>query len=184
MSNSNKPIELAKKLKALADRGIDGEKQNAISMLHTLMKKHKITMEMITGDEKKDYQFIIPKGSDRFFRQISSSVLGKTHGTVEYTYHPRNKHRMGITCTPAEAIEIEGKFKFYWKAYNDEVDIFYNAFIQKNKLYVKPSQDDDAEQKELTTEEKARLYKMMNMMQGMDRHHYMRQLENKRKDKH
>ena len=50
----SKYIELAKKLKALADRGIGGEKINAEKMLNALMKKHKISIEDIEGEKQED----------------------------------------------------------------------------------------------------------------------------------
>jgi len=41
--NRNKAIDKAIKLKALADRGIDGEKVNAKSQLERVMREHKLT---------------------------------------------------------------------------------------------------------------------------------------------
>ena len=57
----SKNIELAKKLKALADKGIGGEKSNAEAMLNNLMKKHNITIEEIEGEKLMDFFFKIEK---------------------------------------------------------------------------------------------------------------------------
>ena len=42
---NEKYLELARKLKALADKGIDGEKYNAQKQLDKIMKKYGIRME-------------------------------------------------------------------------------------------------------------------------------------------
>lgn len=47
MMENSKYLELAKKIKALADRGVGGEKINAAAMLELHMTRHGITMENI-----------------------------------------------------------------------------------------------------------------------------------------
>ena len=54
---NEKYIILAKKLKALADKGIDGERVNAQKMLDTLMRKHNLTITDIEGEKTDDYFF-------------------------------------------------------------------------------------------------------------------------------
>lgn len=171
-------IELAKKLKALAEQGIDGEKQNAITMLQAMMKKHGITMEMINENDAKDHEFITSndKQVQRFFMQIIANVLGKNKKAGKYVRHPRGKERWFAYCTPSEAIEIQARFDFFWPIWEKEVDIFYAAFIQTNRLYRKPSNDDEKEEKELSQQEKERLFKMMNLMANMDRHVFTKQI--------
>ena len=46
--------ELLKKLKALSDRGVSGEKENATKLLKKLMKKYGISEEEIQKDEVKE----------------------------------------------------------------------------------------------------------------------------------
>lgn len=170
-------LELAKKIKALSERGVGGERENAIVMLQRLMKNHEITMDMINENDAKDHVFVIIKDRKRFFFQVIANVAGKNVKYGQYVKAPRGKLRYFINCTASEAIEIQAKFDFFYTAYEKEVDIFYSAFIQKNNLYSKPTgeerEDDD---KELTTEESERLSLMMNMMQGMKRHIFTKQL--------
>ena len=47
-------IEIIQKLKALSDRGVAGEKENATKLLKKLMKKYRITEEDLQEEEKKD----------------------------------------------------------------------------------------------------------------------------------
>ncbi len=180
-----KILETAKKLKALSDRSIDGEKENAISMLMRFMGKHGITTEMIEGKViKKHYVFLEPMFEKRFFMQICASVLGSSYSVYRYTYKLTRskenvgKNRYGIECTDAEFIEIEAKHEFYFKHFLDELDIFRSAFIQKNKIYQKQTDTDmdDEDETELTIEERRRLFKIANIMAGMDRKVFLKQL--------
>jgi O-glycosyl hydrolase len=172
-----KILELARKLKALAERGIGGEKENAAAMLNRLMKQHGITIDMISGTEKKDFVFYTVQERRQFLVQIIANVLGKKCNIFSYPSDARRKKkRVGTTCSPAEAVEIQAKFDFFWKAWESELDVFYSAFIQTNKLYSKKTGDEDDEERELTLAERQKLWKMANMMQGMDRHHFVKQI--------
>ena len=46
-------MDVIKKLKALSDRGINGEKENATKLLNKLMKKYGITEEELEKSEVK-----------------------------------------------------------------------------------------------------------------------------------
>lgn len=182
---NEKILETAKKLKDLSDRGIDGERENAIEMLSRFMKKHGITAEMIEGRMvKKHSVFLEPVFEKGFFRQICASVLGGGFSLYRYTYKLTKsrenvgKNRYGIECTDAEFIEIEAKHEFYFKCFLEDMDVFRSAFIQKNQLWQKSdgSDNDDADSPELTPTEKAKLFKMANMMMGMDKKEFLKQL--------
>jgi hypothetical protein len=137
-----KILELAKKLKALADKGVGGEKENAVTMLGRLMKKHNITIDMISNIDKKEFVFYTVVERKRFLVQIVASVLGLDCDIFTYPSDSRRKKkRIGTNCTSAEAIEIQARFDFFWKAWESELDIFYSAFIQTNKIFAKTNRE-------------------------------------------
>lgn len=74
---NEKLLILARKLKALADKGIDGEKQNAIKMLENFMSKHDIKPEDIEDDIKKERCFKVEDRQYIFWQQIVASVIGQ-----------------------------------------------------------------------------------------------------------
>lgn len=62
--------------------------------------------------------------------------------------------------------------------YIEAQELFYSAFIQKQKLYSKPEDKvDDEEEKEMTPEEKARMWKMVQMMGGIEKKSIVKQIE-------
>jgi len=176
----NKIIELAKKLKTLADRGVDGEKENAITMLQNLMVKHGLSMADIEGEKRTWRRFKVLAAQDRFFLQVVANVLGD--GYKQKIKSTGQKIYLSVEVTAAEYVELAAKYEFYWNHYQKELEVFYLAFIQKNHLYKKETDEarkaryEKEDQKELTAEEKAMLLRMAQMMAGMEAGQFHKQL--------
>lgn len=171
---SNK-IELLKKIKALADGGVGGEKTNAEKKLREMMNKLGLTEEDL--EEEKIVTRIFETGNlkvnKNLFGQIAASVIEdvKIYGSTV-----SKKIRL-IDCTVAQQVEIEAKFAFYKTRYKHDLETFYLAFIQRNRLWPKYSKDQ--EQKEMTPKEEAKWVKAQMMSEGLDKHHYRKQIGGK-----
>ena len=74
-------INLAKKLKALADRGIGGEQTNALDMLERFMRKHSLTFDDLSEENREQRRF---RFKNRFHKQIliQSIVMVMGSGVV------------------------------------------------------------------------------------------------------
>lgn len=175
----SKNIELAKKLKALADRGVDGEKTNAEAMLNSLMKKHKITIEEIEGEKLMDFFFKIEKKDYKFLLQIIKHV---NYGIKCYGEFPKKlirehsyiKGNYMITCTASEYIEIEAKHIFYKRLYNEEVAVFNKAFFKANNLLIDLP---DREDEEMTLEDYENWKRVNEMSKKIKVGQFNKQLE-------
>jgi len=172
---NSKVIELAKKLKALADRGIGGEKENAIMFLERLMQQHGITYAEIEGEAVSEHRVYFIKKDYDITRQIIASVIGKLSRAnySEYKYVQSNgKRAFGIVCSDADYLLIDAKLNFYLKAYEAELELFYHAFIQRNELYMKADSTKQSEtiEEPQTEEELRRLERMHKMMRAMPKH--------------
>ena len=71
-----------------------------------------------------------------------------------------------MTCTPAQYIEIEADFEFYKAAWEEELAIFYSAFISKNDIFPPPELASPSDNDEIDL---VRLEKVRAMMSGIDR---------------
>lgn len=182
-----KILELARKLKALSGQGVGGEKTNATQKLIQLCEKHGIPLSEITDEEpSRDHEVWVEKDPSlewKFFVQTAASVLGHDFKAGRYLHAYRKgqkyagKRRCYLHCTSSEFIEIQAKHAFFYRHFMDEVHVLYKAFIQTNKLYTKSDPNKQSEERELTDEEKAEMGKVMNMMQGLDRKIFHKQLE-------
>lgn len=175
MSVSNK-AELLRKVKALADRGVGGEKEGAQAILARLMEKYGITEADIEEERRTTVFFSYSQEIERrLLNQIIYMVTGSSgHGCVgAYTNRPRKK--MGADVTAAERLEIEANYEFFKEALKKELEIFLAAFAHKNRLF--PSPDKVKSQEDDTPEDKERALKIGAMMEGMDRHTLLKMIE-------
>lgn len=164
----NNKAELLKKLKALVDRGIDGEKVNAEKKLKELMRKYDISENELIEDKITTVAF---KYHGKEQRRLLVQIIYKvTNCTDFYTYHFSNSGRksktsLGADVTAAQKIEIEFLFDFYVKQYEKERSDFLEAFIQKHELFGKL--EPDVEPAELTLEQLVKLKGLMNSMEDV-----------------
>lgn len=175
----NKYIELARKLKALADKGVGGEKTNAEKMLVDLMNKHQLTLADIDGEEVKEYFFKVDEEFNDLFYQITKSV-NRDIPVYRYTKSIVRQHILKgnheIKCTVAEYIEIEQSFDIYCKLYKEELKTFYEAFIHANSIYPKTKEDEKKSLHELSDEEIEKWMQKVLMAQNIKKANIKKQL--------
>ena len=164
---------LLKKIKALAERGVDGERENAEALLARLMEKYGVSEEELSEDIRKRHDFEFHgKEQKKLLRQIVFKVTGGYAYELYYTASGRKvKTLLAADCTPAEKVEIEFLFDFYIRLWDRERDAFLAAFIQKHKLF---SMREDAPTQEISREEAE---KMSALMQGMSDESPIRAIE-------
>ena len=170
---NDKYLELAKKFKALAEQGIGGEKYNAQKKLASLMKRYNITENDIKEDVRSQVKFKMKKDQRKLFYQVYISVTGSERKFWRWKKPP---YFYVGEVTPLEELEIRAKFDFYWRLYQQNLDMFFSAFVHKNHLYASnmPSSSD----KEITPEEMERIRKIVAMMEGIQTVPYRKQLQN------
>lgn len=166
--------ELIKKIKALADGGVGGEKENAQKLLAELMLKYNITEEEIAEETVKDFDFIKPKFfmAGELMVQVLYSVIGKEMRKNKGIYCWNRKHY--IRCTTAEFLEFEAKFNFYMFHFKKEAKRFYSAFVQANKIFppVEKTEERNKDYK-LSKEDVA----MLMLAENLEKHDYRLQIE-------
>ena len=149
------------------------------------MREHGISFEDIESEVKKSRSFRYYSNDERkFLIQVISSVIGKKFGANHGDMFRDNKklYKYAVELTDAQFIEVLEKHRFFWKEYQEAQELFYSAFIQKQKLYSKPEEKhgDDEEEKEMTPEEKARMCKMVQMMGGIEKKSIVKQIKGRK----
>lgn len=168
----DKYLELAKKLNELAKRGVGGESENAKRFLDKLLKKHGISPEQIEGDKiEREYFKLNKKTDERLMAQIFSNILGDAYNS--YYQSKQKKTIVSVDCTKAQQIEIQAKYDFYSKLYEQEVEIFYSAFIQRNELWSTKTQKSE---RKLSAKELEEQKRILDMMRGIKKDSPLKQL--------
>lgn len=167
---SNK-AELLKKIKTLADRGVDGERESAQTLLTRLMEQYGISETEIEEERRETAWFPYSQETERrLLNQIIYMVTGAGGFGCVGEYSGRKRKKMGTECTAAERLEIEANYAFFKEAMKKELEIFYSAFANKNNLFPPADKVKPRSIEELSPEEKAYYAKVGLMAEGMERH--------------
>ena len=160
----NNQQERLKKLRALALRGVGGEKEQAEALLAKLSKKYGVSLDELDEEIVREYEFKYSGETQRkLLNQIVYKVTNETGRTFSYRYIASGRacrNTLGAKCTEAQKIEIEFLFDFYKRLYEKEVAALLNAFIQKHELFGQLKEGEKG--REISAEERAKLYAMMN----------------------
>ena len=167
----NKDIakEKLKKIRELAERGIDGEKEQARKLYEKLLEKYEINDEEIADKlEMRWFRF-----KTELEERLLSQILYKVTGGCECYCHQgpgRRRKEIGVFCTEAEAAEIDLLFGFYRNQLQQEIKTFMLAFYQKNEIFPNRSARlyEDSNKEEITAERKMEIKKAALMSMAMD----------------
>lgn len=162
-----KKLELMKKLMALAERGVGGEKETAQRKLEQLMKKYKIDEADLSEEKTEDFDFRYKNEfEERLLRQLFYKIVPDYRSkSYIYRYGKGSKSTYGINCTKAEGLQIGIEYDFYRELWKEEQDFFFSCFIQKHKIFSMRKEDIEGTDSETPIEELLRMQKLMDGMQ-------------------
>lgn len=174
----SKYIELAKKIKALAEQGIDGEKENAEKLLKSLMKKHNISIEDLEDEKVEPFYFQIPPSKHELEYRILHQLTGMFKIKLYGRFPPKVMKEYGlkgnymIECSKLLYLEINAKYEFYIARMEKRIDEFFYAFCIKNNLLVDPGK-----KVELSEAERKEYLNAQKLSMGMEKDAFAKQIE-------
>lgn len=143
MATQDKAILLKiKKVKALAEQGVSGEKEAAQQLLERLCARYGITLEELNeGEARRVYHFHIRTSVYKLFLQVFTHLYGvgdRFRNEVK-VYQAKNGRDIQVSLTPTEYIEFNIFFEWHRQNYLKERrrmrEIFYSGYLEKHKLY-------------------------------------------------
>jgi hypothetical protein len=158
-----------KKILALAERGVDGEKDTAQSMLANMLKKHGLRMEDIS-DAECERKWVELSFADENEKTILCQIVRKVKNNSDLMTRrvPRVRTRIWFELSKIEVLEVEFLFAIMIKGFKAEVDKVTTAFIYKNKLFeMDRTKDEDEPERELTPEQRMRARQIHAIMEFM-----------------
>lgn len=155
-------IERLKKIKELADRGIDGEAAAAHEKLQQGLKRFGLTLADLQGIKRTEQQIGYDNdGEKRLVSQIVASM-----GLQAYT-RTRNGHtlkKICVDCTPTELAELTLRLNFHVIAFREACADLLVAYVHKHELFPAANIKHTNSEPEMDME---RALKLHNMMQGL-----------------
>jgi hypothetical protein len=145
MSNPEQILDRARRIAALAQRGVDGERLNAERMLAEFLAKHGLEVEDLEREERQWYEFDkvdVPNG-DMLWAQCVGSVAD-TQKQVRCS--GGNVIGYQALLTAAEHAEACMKLAVFVPLYKDELQVWFLSFLHANELFgLGPSRGDLSE---------------------------------------
>lgn len=174
---TNKHIELAKKLAALAKQGVGGEAINAQAMLDRIMEEHNISMDDIDGSHVSRHWLRFEHRFQRLFNQLTARVIAHNCAIWQKQKRETNSKTIerGVDCTVAQYVELEWMLKVYSAAWDEEVRLLLHAFTIKHHLF--DPNDEARNWDDLTEEEKEAARRARKMAQSLKDRQIQKQLE-------
>ena len=158
-----------KHLLALSEKGVGGEKENAIKLLNKLMKKYNISEADLKKEELHKYEV---RFKTRWQEQLIHQIVYMINPERNIYKYTNRKVKIAILeLTDAEWIEHQYLYSIYKKSFEEELELFTSAFIQRNNIFPKEVPDHIKAQQEKESEKKMDYYKMLKvsqMAQGID----------------
>lgn len=129
--NRNKIIELAKKIKALAEKGKGGERNAAKEKLERICQKYNISeSELSTSEETKNYYIVINDSNER---ELLINVCCMILDVPGFKWKEKN-NCICINITQPEYKNINSAFEYYRDMYNDYKRYLMQGIISRNVI--------------------------------------------------
>lgn len=155
----NDIVDKIKKIRALAERGVGGEKVTAQKKLDKLLRDNNLSLESLEEDSIQYYLFSYKDDhSAKLLSQVIYKVLGTENGKKLYKSRG-TRLKIGVYCTPAQKIEIDLEYEFYLNLFNYEVEQLLSAFIQEQDIFPDDCPVDKINLTDLSDEDRDKIIK-------------------------
>lgn len=168
-----------KKILALAETGLDGEKLLAKEKLTQLLEDYDLTLEDLRQEKKIEriiFKGITTKKLFMLFTQICFKV--KNVNSIKYGKIRKNEYI--IECTEAEKQVIKSLFEWHKKNMQEELekmfDDFFVAYCEKHNLFSEQQDEEDSE--DVKSIDFERIMRIMSLKENMSDKTYCKRIEN------
>ena len=169
-----------RKMKALADHGVGGERENAERLLAEIAAEHGIDLDELEEERRKDFYVEL---RESFKHKMLSQLCALKRQELKRKGASLEGYRMSVwkchgkymysvsNCTEAEWLELIAKLEVLARAYKRQMEDFYHAFLMANNLLVEPEGEE-----ELSQEERRRYFRIAQMSLGIEKSQLNKQL--------
>ncbi len=166
-----------KKLLTLAERGVQGEAENARRLLEKLCKEYGISIDDILDENKVDY-YIFDIGRNKMYENLFFHCYFKIANINRIAYKKVSRTSVAVEMTAMQYAELVSLFEWHKANFIKDLEDVKNnlllAYCRKHHLYSDVESDNN---RELTADEKRRLLKIMMMQESLNDNQYHKLLE-------
>ena len=165
-------IDKLKKLLALAERGEQGEAENARRRLEAELRKHGLTFDDIREENKRTRMFKYNSNDERtLLIQVLVNYLGSKSDAFNKSTYNKYKKQVYIDLTDMEYIDISNMYDFFKAQFRKErkrlLQDMIKAFVQKHRIFDSTSQGCQEDDREIDWEELKRIFALSSTMEDV-----------------
>ena len=168
-----------KKLLALAERGVQGEAENARRLLEKLCNEYGISIDELLDENKKEWH-IFDVGKDKTYKDLFAQCYFSIVDEISMSYKSVSRSKIAIELTAMQYAELVNLYEWHKANFiKDLEDLKENillAYCRKHSLYSKKESDDN-KSSELSPEDIERLWKIMRLQESLNDNQYHKLLE-------
>ena len=165
------------KIKALADRGVDGEAIMARRMLEQWLEKYNLSLADILDEECRTELYEIKGVTNGCYLTLLTHCYAKVMNRSSMSYRKYGR-RIFLDLTAYQYAELSAMFDWYRTRLKREIEKLKKdaavAFVTKHHLFSEAG--GDTEPKPLSKAEMNRLVRILGMMDSMDDDTYVKRL--------
>lgn len=169
--------EKLKKLLALAERGVQGEAENARRLLEKLCKEYDVSIEELLDENQVKYHFF-EVGRNKIYLDLFAQCYYKVTNKDRLSYKQISRSQIAVEMTAIQYTEMVSLFAWHKVNFDNDLEEMKKniliAYCRKHHLYIDVDSNDSME---LTDEEKERLIKIMFMQESLNDNQYHKLLE-------
>lgn len=170
-------IEKARKILALAERGVAGEAIAAKRALEALLTKRGLTLEDLQNERREKREFSIKNGKEIlvFNHCILKMFGGKSHVWENHHTYKRDYRHIYADMTDIEYLDFKPFFEFHVKHFRKELkkmlEVAAGAYVNKHDLFDRNKSDgDDETTSDVDMDELLRILSAMESMERVSYH--------------
>jgi len=159
-----------KKVLALAEKGVGGEREAAQKLLDKLLSQHNLTIEDIKSEKTSVFYFGYNTAMEQtILHHTVSAVLEKTDFEIfTRIVNGRATRKDGFILTKGQKIEVEFRYSAYRTSLKKELETFLIAFIHKNRIF--HFSEDDEQENKLSFEQMQKILSMAGTIDKTEIH--------------
>lgn len=165
-------IDKLKKLLALAERGEQGEAENARRLLEAELRKHGLTFDDIREENKRTRMFKYNSNEERtLLIQVLVNYLGSKSDAFNKSTYNKYKKQVYIDLTDMEYIDISNMYDFFKAQFRKEqkrlLHDMIQAFVQKHRLFDSTPSERPDDDREIDWDELKRILALSSTMEDV-----------------
>lgn len=172
------------KLQALAERGYEGEAENAKRLIQKLCAENGVSIEEILQEQIMVKRYSFEVGRNKLFIKLFTHCFAKLTNVGTLKYFQESRNTISVELTPMQYLELKNMFEWHKENFIRDLDELQNnvfaAYVNKHDLFSHSESDNDDEEKNLeplTPEMYRKLMAIFAIQQNLNDNSYHKMLE-------